>query len=387
MKILQVILFFSPKFGGSVTVPYQLSKELSKRGHDVTILTTDFGFDSEYAKTIEESGVRVIPFRTIVNFGPFIYTPSIKPWLKENIRKFDIIHVHDFRSYQNNCVSYYARKNKIPYIIQAHGSVLPFFEKQNLKKLYDLVWGEKILKHASKCVAVSKIEREQYLKMDVPENKIGIITNGIDVSEYEKLPKRGKFREKFGIAPDEKVILFLGRLHKSKGLDFLISGFSNQFDQSKNVKLAIAGPDDGFLDTLREQVKKIKIDEKIIITGPLYKKAKIEAFVDADVLVYPGQIEIFGLVPFEAIMCGTPVIVVDDCGCGDIIKAADCGYLVKYGDVNELKEKMNFALEKPDYNNKLVENGKRFIEENLTWEQVTTSIEGSYRQVIRSSVQ
>ena len=151
MKILQVILFFSPKFGGSVTVPYQLSKELSKRDHDVTIITTDFGFDSEYAKSIEGYGVRVIPFRTIVNFGPFIYTPSIKPWLRENIRKFDVIHMHDFRSYQNIVIHSFAMKYGIPYIVQAHGSVLPFFEKQNLKKLYDFVWGNKILKNASKC--------------------------------------------------------------------------------------------------------------------------------------------------------------------------------------------------------------------------------------------
>ena len=247
--------------------------------------------------------------------------------------------MHDFRSYQNIVIHSFATKYGIPYIVQAHGSVLPFFEKQNLKKLYDFVWGNKILKDASKCIAVSKIERDQYLKMVVVENKIEIIPNGIDVSEYETLPRRGKFREKFGIAPDEKVILFLGRLHKSKGLDFLINGFSNLLDQSQNVKLAIAGPDDGFLDTLREQVKKIKIDEKIIITGPLYKKAKMEAFVDADVLVYPEQIEIFGLVPFEAIMCGTPVIVVDDCGCGDMIKEADCGYLVKFGDTKDLRHK------------------------------------------------
>jgi glycosyltransferase involved in cell wall biosynthesis len=386
MKILQVIPFFSPKFGGSVTVIYQLSKELSKRGHDVTIITTDFGFDWEYAKIIAGYNVKVIPFRTIANFGLLIYTPSIKGWLKDNIQNFDIIHQHNFRSYQNNCVSNYARRNKIPYIVQAHGSVLPFFEKQNLKKLYDFVWGDKILRDAAKCIAVSKIERDQYLKMEIPENKIEIIPNGIDLSEFGELPPREKFREKFGIAPDEKMILYLGRLHRRKGIDFLINGFSNLLDQYQIVKLVIAGPDDGFLDILMEQVKKLKINEKVLVTGPLSQSEKNEAFVDADVLVSPGIFEIFGLVPFEAIMCGTPVIVADDCGCGQVIKEADCGYLVRYGDVNELKEKMNFALENPAYNNKLVENGIRFIEENLTWKHLTTNIVGIYGKVIRNSI-
>jgi len=52
--------------------------------------------------------------------------------------------------------------------------------------------------------------------------------------------------------------------------------------------------------------------------------------------------------PFEALLCGTPVIVTDDCGCGEIIKEAGCGYLVRYGDVTGLGEALGFALETPD---------------------------------------
>lgn len=62
MKILQVAQFFSPVHGGSAEVPYHVSKELAKRGHEVTLITTDFEFDDEYAKTLGETGVKVIPF-------------------------------------------------------------------------------------------------------------------------------------------------------------------------------------------------------------------------------------------------------------------------------------------------------------------------------------
>jgi len=47
MKILQVVPFFSPALGGSVTIPYQLSKWLAKEGHEVTVLTTDYKYDPE----------------------------------------------------------------------------------------------------------------------------------------------------------------------------------------------------------------------------------------------------------------------------------------------------------------------------------------------------
>jgi glycosyltransferase involved in cell wall biosynthesis len=382
MKILQVIPFFSPKFGGSVTVPYELSKELVKHKHDVTIITTDFGFDLQYADTIRTEGVPVISFPCIANFGLFLYSPTMKIWLDQNLKGFDIIHLHNFRSYQNIVIRTFAMKYGIPYIVQAHGSVLPFFEKQNLKKLFDFVWGDKILTDAVRLIAVSKVEKAQYLKMGVPESKIEIIPNGIDVSEYTCLPERGVFRKKHGIASGEKIILYLGRLHKSKGIDFLISGFSSLLDHNNNVKLVVAGPDDGFYDILIQQVKNFKIDNSVIFTGPLYKNEKWEAFVDADMLIYPGILEIFGLVPFEAIMCGTPVIVTDDCGCGGIMKEEHCGFVVKFGDVNQLKDQIKKIIDNPEESSNFVANGQEYINKNLNWANLIRKFEFVYNRCI-----
>ena len=381
MKTLQVISYFSPKFGGDVKVCTDLSRELAKRKHAVTIITTDFGFDAQHADIIRAEGISVIPFPCVAQISNFFYSPSMKKWLERNLKDFDVIHLHNHRTYQNNEVHKFAMKYGIPYIVQAYGSVLPIFQKQNLKKLYDFIWGDKILLDASKLIAVSKVERAQYLKMGVPESKIEIVPQGFDVSQYQTLPERGKFRRKYGIAADEKMVLYLGRLHKSKGLDFLISGFSSLLDMNKDVKLVIAGPDEGFLDTLMRQIEKLEIDEKVLFTG--FINEKFEAFVDADVLVYAGVLEIFGLVPFEAIMCGTPVIVADDCGCGEVIKQGKCGYVVKYGNINDLKEKMTVSLNNPELNAQMVENGRKFIRDYLTWERVTTDIEKCYRQVIR----
>jgi glycosyltransferase involved in cell wall biosynthesis len=116
-------------------------------------------------------------------------------------------------------------KYGIPYIMQAHGSVLPFFEKQNLKKLYDFIWGDKILDDATKLIAITNVEKDQYLKKGIPENKIVIIENGIDVSKYETLPERGKFKKRYGIASEKKIILYVGRNTKGRVLIFLLVDF------------------------------------------------------------------------------------------------------------------------------------------------------------------
>jgi glycosyltransferase involved in cell wall biosynthesis len=368
MNVLQITSHFNPKFGGEVNVCYNLSMQLAKKGHSVTILTSDSGFDKSYAKGIEAYGVEIIAFQTLINFGLFVFTPSINQWLTQNVKKFDIIHMHTFRSYQNNCAMNFALKNNIPYIVQAHGSVLPSLNKQKLKKIYDILWGDMLLKNASKLIAVSKTEKNQYLSIRILESRIEIIPNGIDIFQYETLPEFGKFRKKYKIESDMKIILYLGRLYYVKGIDFLIDGFSSLLNEYNKIILVIAGPDSGFLDTLTTQVNKLKIEDKVIFTGFLPENEKYEALVDADVLVSPGMIEIFGLVPFEAIMCGTPVIVNDDCGCGEIIKEGRCGSVTKYGDTSELSIKIRNILDYPDNAKENVKFGQQFIKENLSWE-------------------
>ena len=74
MKILQVIPFFTPSLGGSVTIPYQLSHWLTKMGHEITIISTDYKYDPGYAQSLEN--VEVIPFRQVAHLGLFLYSPG-----------------------------------------------------------------------------------------------------------------------------------------------------------------------------------------------------------------------------------------------------------------------------------------------------------------------
>ena len=377
MKILHVIPFFSPKFGGSVTVCYELSKELVRHNHDVTVITTDFGFDMDYADSIRAEKVDVIPFHNLVNFGLFLYSPSIKKWLKKNLHMYDVIHLHNYRSYQNNIVCKYAKKFNVPYVVQPHGSLPRIIEKKGLKKFYDLVWGNNILKSASNIIAVSGSEVEQFRQVGIPDEKMTVIPNGVTYISPTDLPPAGQFREQYSIH-EKHIILYVGRIHQRKGIDFLIRAF-NFFIQTwtgDDVALVIVGPDDGYQPVLENLVKQLGLSAKVKFIG--YISPLATAYQDADVLVYPSIYEIFGLVPFEALLYGTPVIVTDDCGCGEIIEEAECGYLVHYGDVAGLSEMLRNALEHPDVNTRMVEAGRRYIEECLNWESVVKQMETMY---------
>lgn len=382
MKILQVIQFFTPARGGSVAVPYTLSKELAKKGHDVTIITSDFEFDKEYAGSIEKYGVNVIPFKCTINIASLMYSPKMKEWLKENLNDFDIIHMHNYRTYQNNIVYYYAKKMNIPYILQAHGSLMEFVQKKELKKVYDFFLGHKLLKNAEKLIAVSGIESKQYQKIGLDEQKIVVIPNSLDLNRLRNLPEKGSFKTKLGLKEDDKFILFLGRLNRTKGIDFLIKSFQELTKELNNVLLVIVGPKDNYGNDIIKTIESLDIKEKIKVLDHLNNVS--EAYQDAEVLVAPSKYEIFGLVPFEAIICGTPVIVTKDSGCGELIMDIGCGYVVKYGNIDDLKNKMKYVIENPNKPKIKIIKGQNYIINHLCADKITELFEKTYISVINS---
>lgn len=379
MKILQVIAYFSPKFGGDVNVCTNVSKELVKRNHEVTIITSDFGFDSQYAKTIHDAGVEVIPFHCIANFGLFLYTPSIKKWLEKNLKKFDVIHLHNFRSYQNVVIRSFAAKYGIPYILQAHGSVLPIFEKQFLKQVFDVMWGNKILQNASKCIALTKTELDHYIRMGVPEDRIAIIPNGLDLSQFSNLPERGTFRSKYGISDNCKIILYIGRLHGSKGLDLLIDAFNKVIQERENFQLVIIGPDDGYLRQIKSKTNYLGSQDKIKIIGFIPNNEKIQALIDSDVFVTPSYSG-FPVTFLEACACGLPIITSTH---GDNLNWIhnNVGFVVEYNS-SKLRDAILKLVDDEDLSRKFSNQGKRLVAGQFNWNAICDIIEMQYRDVI-----
>lgn len=389
MKILQVTPYFKPMWeaGGVARVAYEVSKHLSERGHEVTVYTTNrclYPTDVVSNVPVDVDGMKVYYFENLRKYFPSMNIPVIPYYLpivaKKEIKNFDVIHIHDHRSLLAVVVCHYAKKYGVPYIVQAHGSLPNDIGKNRLKNLFDFMWGKGMLDGASKAIAVSNSEVDQYLHCGMGRKKIECIPNGVNISQYSSLPKSGKFRKKYDIH-EKNIILYLGRVNERKGLDILIKSFGLLRKDLNDVILVIAGADDRYKSVLERLVKDLNLVESLRFID--YVDNPLTAYGDADLLVYPGKSEIFGLVPFEALLCGTPVVVTDDCGCGEIIREAGCGYLVRYGDVAGLSRTIEYALEHPEENRKMVEKGRRYIEEHLAWERVVKQVEAMYEDCVR----
>ncbi|HWQ47765.1 MAG TPA: glycosyltransferase, partial [Methanosarcina sp.] len=163
MKILHVTNFFKPSWeaGGIARVAYEISKNLVKEGHEVTVFTTD-GFKSRLKtiknKPIDVDGINTYYFRNLSNYltKRNIVIPYYLPLIARiKIQDFDVIHIHEHRTLLAIIVHYYSKKYNIPYVLQAHGTLPNTIGKKNQKNIFDAIWGNKILKDASKLIAVS----------------------------------------------------------------------------------------------------------------------------------------------------------------------------------------------------------------------------------------
>ena len=400
MKILHVAHFFYPclSAGGVVNASYQIA---SKQGKDDDVKVISSDSCKERLKfpngryDVDVDGIKVDYFKNLSNgfkLKTMLDTPLAAPFkIRKDIKDYDIVHIHEHRQTLAIIASYFARKNNIPYIVQAHGSVLPFFQKEGLKNLFDKVFGFKILHNASCVFALTEVEKEQYLKMGVDEDKIEIVPLGINLKEYENLPSYGKFRSKFNIDENDKLILFVGRIHEIKGLDLLLDAFNDLIVQSNeknslenidcsSIKLAIVGPDDGYLVKLEEKVKEYSLEENVIITGPLYKEEKQEALVDCDLFVIPSKYESFTTSGLEAMACSKPLVLTKNNHIHDWVDG-NVGIACE-----DNKDSLREAIEKVLFDEELsqifAENGNKLIKEKYNWDIINDQILEIYNKYL-----
>ena len=383
MKILQICPIFPPSplnFGSGVTnVVYYISKELVRKGHEVSVYTSTYLGPHEKMSSVNNptiiDGIEVYHFPYTLGYYTFFITPSIISHMKKNIRKFNIVHLHDNICFQSIICHYYAKRYNIPYILQTHGSLPKIAGERKLKWMLDMAFGYRILRDARKVIALTEAEVEHLKNISVSEDKIESIPNGIDLSEYKNLPEKGAFRRKCGIRDDEKIILYLGRIHKIKGINLLVEAFADLVKELDDVRLVIVGGDSGFLPKLKRQIEDLKISDRILFTGALYERDKLEAYVDADVYVLPSVYEIFGITVLEACACGTPVIVTDRCGITDIVEKV--GYVVEY-DKDQLRDAIFKILSDEGLRRRFGEEGKRLVNAEFGWDKVVRKVEEIY---------
>lgn len=390
MRILHLTPYYAPAyaFGGVVRSVEGMARALARRGHTVTVLTTD-ALDQQIRYTGE--------LETIQEGVQVIRTPNLLPKLRgrynlstpnrmakraaELLPQVDMVHCHEFRTVENLLVTPIAARLGKPLVLSPHGTLSQATGRSGLKRLWDRTLSSAVALRFNQVVALSQPELTavQALWPTFGRRRIStafsVIPNGVDLDDFANLSGRDGFRARYHLG-DAAVCLFMGRLHPRKGVGLLVEAFKAA--KLPDARLLIVGPDEGMLDALRPL-----LDDRIILTGYLSGADRLAAFAAADLLALPAVGEGLPMVILEAMAAGLPVIVSPGCNLPEV---------AQYGaglEVETAVEPLTLALRTLLLDSvqraAMSQAARTLVNDHFTWDNIAAQLESLYRTLISNN--
>ena len=374
LKILNICSARIQYPGGAEKVIWELSRFISKQGHDVTILQTDLYEKGYEWKAIEnKDGVNIITCKNDRFVKGFGYSKDFKKKLKEIWEDFDIIHVFGHGRFTTD-YSLRFIKDKKPVIYTSNGF---FHDKKygRIKKFYNKLF-KSALKNIIFCTALTQLERDAYLELGVPDEKIRIIRAWIDSKKFKpRKIDRKKLLKKYGLE-DKKTLLYVGRVHETRGAHYVVEAIKDL-----DFNFIIAGRDADLSERIRDRVNELDISKRVKLLGEVSDKQLAEIYSLADAFVLFSAWEGFGIVVIEAMASGLPVIVSDRGPLPTLVKNGENGLIAKFPDVDGLRDKIELLFSDKRLENKIRENGLKFVK-NFEYSNVAKRFERLYGEAI-----
>ena len=386
MNILHLTPYYAPAyaFGGVVRSVEGMARALVRRGHQVTVLTTD-ALDAETRHSGPEEmrdGVRIIHATNVssrLRGRLNLSTPSkMQAIARDLLPNIHIVHSHEFRTMENLLVTPIACELNIPLVLSPHGTLIHSTGRSHLKLAWDKLLSPAVAQRFNHVIGLTRQEvREAQALWTTFGNlqtstHFSIIPNGIDPMEYDRLRGGPRFRQRYNLG-DGPVCLFMGRLHERKGVRQLIEAFmAIDFPEAR---LVIAGPDEGLLEHILPLT-----DERIVLTGFLDGPERLAAYDAADLFVLPAIGEGLPMVALEALGAGLPVILSPECYLPQVAEHG-AGLIVE-PQVADLTEALRHMLLSPNKRDMMGHCGKELIKSQFTWDTVALKLEQVYQSLV-----
>ncbi|MGC6470828.1 MAG: glycosyltransferase [Flavobacteriales bacterium] len=306
MKVLVVIPYFAPaySYGGAVFAAYHLSNEASKNGMKISISTTNANSNSKL-------DVKINQYIDVEGLSVKYYNTGILPFfsfkmlygLFNDIKKSDVIHIQSIYSLSTPLSLLYAYFLNKTILLSPRGSLASW--SFNHKGIFKRFWIKFLIAPFIKKIHfhATSIREENEIKYFFPTSSIELLSDGTKpIKNYpNKESKIYDWDGKFYIA-------CLGRLHKVKGYDIMINAMPSILEKFPDIKLLIAGNDEGEEQNLKQLAEQLNISNNIEFIGKLNTYQKFSFLKNAQCLVVPSHTENFGIVVVEALSQNTPVI-------------------------------------------------------------------------------
>src|SRR5207248_1160841 len=347
-----------------------------------------------------DRGYNIIWFRR--DFEPYKISFGLAKWLRENVTKFDLVHVHALFSFSSTMAARIAHKENVPYVVRPLG-VLNRWGMQNRRRLPKKISFQylelPILLNSDAIHYTSEAERIEAAELNqkLAEHEAVVIPLPIG---WAVTGDAEVFRARFPTLKKHRIILFLSRIHPMKGLELLMDAFAMVREKNEDVALVIAGEgEEAYVRELRDRArrnlgsgsasgsacptnpKEGEEDYGIIWTGHLSGEMKAAALAAADVFVLPSASENFGIAAAESLAAGVPSIVSEEVALSSDIRRYDAGVVVKR-DVQQLARTIEDLLSNKQTATTLAANGYRLVEERYSPKAVGKALHELYQKII-----
>jgi glycogen(starch) synthase len=384
--------------GGLGTYAEYITREYVSMGNDVTVFTLNPGnlktreiikgvevhrplianasniFPMFVTDDLKKWGTNISMFNDIFIYNVLCATKFINGMLKKEGCHYDVVCVHDWLSSISGMMV--KNETKIPVVFHVHSTEWGRGGGQGSEVVSHLEWAAS--QEVDSIVTVSCAMQEDLVRHGWPKSKISVVWNGVDPAVYN--PNKSKpeeiesIRKRYGVKPDDKMILFLGRLAWVKGVTNLIQAMPTVIADYPNAKLVILGKGEQQND-VTELANRLGIKDKVACRFEFVpEKERILHYAAADVCIFPSTYEPFGIVSLEAMSMAKPIIV----GAQGVVGFREQvvpygpdqnGVHVNGGSPVDIAWGIKETLSDPDRAKKWGENGRKRVLQYFTWRE------------------
>lgn len=400
MRILFAALGYKPawRLGGPIHSVAGLAEGLVRKGHRVTVFTTNANLDEDLDVDVDRpqnvDGVEVWYFRreeSIKKWLPwipylsrsagFLYAPAMAEALDTTVPRVDVVHTHQPFIYPTWAAARAARRHGKPLVYHQRGVFDPAHLKfRSFKKSIYLAAVEKpTMRRATMLVALTTAEEANYRALGIA-TPCRVVPNGIEPGLYAD-GDASRANERWRLPREAKVVLFLGRLHPTKGADLLLDAFRAVADRVPRTVLVLAGPDEWRLEAkFRESAAAAGLADRVRFPGMVAGTEKLDLLARADLFALPSDAEGFSIAILEALVTRTAVLLSPGCHFPEA-EAAGAGRVVRQNS-GDFAEALVDLLSDPAGLAKMGECGRDLVRSRYSWDRITDAMVAIYEEGI-----
>ena len=367
MRVLRIASDIYPDTPGGLGIHvHEMSKEQSRLGCDVTVVTSSTANNSQRYE--ERDGYKIIRLPTPVRMLGNSFQVGLISYLLKNRSKYDIIHAHSHLFYSTNVTALLRKTGGPPLVITNHG-VFSTSASSTLQGLFFPTIGSFTLKAADIVLCYSDADSETIKGFGVRDDHIRVVHNGIDSDLFTPGATKSEVPQ----------VLWMGRMVKGKGLEYLIEALNLIQNRKVSFRAVLVGkgPD-------RERVKQLltqyRLDDRVDLIDNVEQISAVNLFRESTVFALPSISEGMPRTLLESMSCGTPFVCTDLPQLVDL--AAGCGLTAGYGDVEGIAAGLEKYLTDP----KLVKDqggcGRQKVLDHYSWKDTVSKTVDVYQDLM-----